>query len=288
MSNKKQPKALGRGFETLIPTEFDETILLETNERVQKLLITDIVPNPQQPRRTFDKQALEELAASIKRYGVLQPIIVSPDKNGYILVAGERRWRASKLAGLKDVPAIVRKRKELERLEVALIENVQRVDLSALEQAVSIEHLNQQFNMTFADIAQRLGKATSTINNIVRLLKLPQDARQALSNADITEGHARAILALKSPDQQTELLRLILKNHWTVRQAEQFVVSVKKGSETKQAKRATVVETPATKKLGKHLNTKVTVHRTAKGGKLEIHYKTDEEFQILMDRFKIL
>lgn len=289
MSNKKHSKALGRGFETLIPTEFDETILLETNERVQKLLISDIVPNPQQPRRTFDKQALEELAASIKRYGVLQPIIVSPDKNGgYILVAGERRWRASKLAGFKDVPAIVRKRKELERLEVALIENVQRVDLSALEQAVSIEHLNQQFNMTYTDIAERLGKATSTINNIVRLLKLPQDARQALSNGDITEGHARAILALKSPDQQAELLKLIVKNHWTVRQAEQFVVSVKKGSETKQAKRATIVETPATRKLGKHLNTRVTVHRTAKGGKLEIHYKTDEEFRALMDRFKVL
>ncbi len=287
MSDKKPKKGLGRGFETLIPTGFDETILLENNERIQKLFIRDIKPNPDQPRRIFEQQALEELAASIKRYGVLQPIIVSPDPStGYMLVAGERRLRGAELAGLQDIPAIVRKRKELERLEIALIENVQRVDLSPLEQAVSIERLSQQFNINYSDIAKRLGKATSTVINIVRLLKLPPNARKALSDGKISEGHARAILALKEdPEKQDELLRLILKNHWTVRQAEQFVVSLKKGSETKQAKRATIVETPATKKLGKHLKTKVTVHRTAKGGKLEIHYKNDDELGGLISRF---
>lgn len=279
-------KGLGRGFDSLIPTEFDETILLDNNERIQKLLIRDVIPNPQQPRRTFDEQALDELAESIKRHGVLQPIIVSPEGKTYVLVAGERRWRAAERAGHKDIPAIVRKRKELERLEVALIENVQRVDLSPLEQAVSIEGLNQQFNIEYKEIATRLGKAQSTIINIVRLLKLPPEARDALSDKKITEGHARAILALKDPARQAELLNLILKNKWTVRQAEQFVVSVKKGSETKHARKATIVETPATKKLGKRLKTKVTVHRTARGGKLEIHYKNDDDLNALIEKLK--
>lgn len=286
MSNKKTSKGLGKGFDVLIPTEFDESILLDNNERVQKLFIDDIQTNPHQPRRSFDQQALEELAESIKRYGVLQPVIVSPeDEHGYVLVAGERRLRASRLAGLKDIPAIVRKRKELERLEVALIENVQRVDLSPLEQAVSIERLHQQFNISYSDIAQRLGKAVSTVNNIVRLLKLPQSGREALASGQISEGHARAILAVKDPTQQEELLNLIIERHWTVRQAEQFAVSVRQGSATKQAKKASVIETPATKKLGKRLKTKVTVRRTAKGGRLEIHYKNDTELQDLIDRF---
>lgn len=284
--SSKTGRGLGKGFDVLIPTEFDESVLLDNKERIQKLFVQDITPNPDQPRRTFDEQALEELAESIKRYGVLQPIIVSSHQKGYVLVAGERRWRAAEKAGLKNVPAIVRQRKELERLEVALIENVQRVDLSPLEQAVSIEKLHQQFNITYEEIAKRLGKASTTVNNIVRLLKLPTDARDALSNRQISEGHARAILALRdTPAKQTELLGLIIKNGWTVRQAEQFVVSVRKGSETKQARKATIVETPATKKLGRRLKAKVTVHRTARGGKLEIHYKTDEELDSLINRF---
>lgn len=286
MSAKTNKKGLGKGFDVLIPTDFDKAVLTESSERVQKLLISDIQPNPEQPRRTFDKQALTELAASIKRYGILQPLIVSPEKNGYVLVAGERRLRAAGLAGLESVPAIVRERKELERLEVALIENVQRVDLSPLEQAVSIERLHQQFNISYRQISERLGKAETTVVNIVRLLGLPPKARDALQEGKISEGHARAILALKpDPLKQDELLKLIIKNRWTVRQAEQFVVSVKKGSETKQARQATIVETPATKKLSKRLKTKVTVHRMARGGKLEIHYKNDEELGGLIDRF---
>lgn len=279
-------KGLGRGFDSLIPTEFDKAILLDNNERIQKLLIRDVIPNPEQPRRTFDEQSLDELAESIKRHGVLQPVIVSPEGKTYVLVAGERRWRAAERAGLEDIPAIVRQRKELERLEIALIENVQRVDLSPLEQAVSIERLSQQFNIEYQEIAKRLGKAQSTVINIVRLLKLPLEAREALNNRQITEGHARAILALKDPAKQAELLNLILKNKWTVRQAEQFVVSVKKGSETKHARKATIVETPDTKKLGKRLKTKVTVHRTARGGKLEIHYKNDDDLSSLIEKLK--
>lgn len=283
-------KGLGKGLDVLIPTDFDNSILTDVNDRVQKLFVKDIQPNPDQPRRTFDEAALRELAESIKQYGILQPLIVSPKDDTYILVAGERRWRAAQLAGLNDVPAIVRKREELEQLEIALIENVQRVDLSPLEQAVSIEKLHQQFTMSYQDISKRLGKATSTVNNIVRLLQLPPQARDALQNHEITEGHARAILALKGqPEQQAELLRLITKHGWNVRQAEQFVTSIKKGAETtKGAVKATNAETPETKRLGKRLKTKVTVKRMAKGGRLEIYYKSDGELAGLLEKFEKL
>src|SRR3990167_4843746 len=151
---------LGKGFDSLIPTDFDPSLLIDSKDRIQKLFITKIIANPDQPRRTFDQQALNELASSLKQFGVLQPLIVVPLQDGtYRLVAGERRWRAAHIAGLQEVPAIVRQPAELEELEIALIENVQRVDLSALEQAISIERLHQQFNLTYKQIAIRLGKA---------------------------------------------------------------------------------------------------------------------------------
>jgi ParB family transcriptional regulator, chromosome partitioning protein len=279
-------KGLGKGFDVLIPKDFDEAILLDSQDRVQKLFVSNVHPNPDQPRKSFDKQSLEELAVSIKRYGILQPLIVSPADDGYVIVAGERRWRAAQIAGLEQVPAIVRKREELEQLEIALIENVQRVDLSPLEQAVSIERLHQQFNFSYQSIADRLGKGHSTVHNIVRLLQLPVEAREALQNSNISEGHARAILALKGDDdKQTELLQLIIKNHWSVRQAEQFVTSVKQGAESVKAKSATIAETPETKQLGKSLGVKVTVKRMANGGRLEIHYKSDDELSNLLNRF---
>jgi ParB family chromosome partitioning protein len=169
--------------------------------------------------------------------------------------------------------------------EVALIENVQRVDLSPLEQAASIERLHQQFNFSYQSIADRLGKALPTVHNIVRLLHLPPDARDALQSGAITEGHARTILSLKGQtDKQAELLRLIVKNSWSVRQAEQFVTSVKKGAETKLAKKDTTAETNQTKRLGKKLDTKVTVRCMAKGGRLEIHYTDDHHLETLVAR----
>lgn len=288
---KKASTGLGRGLDVLIPKDFDEAILTDVNERVQNLFISEIYPNPEQPRRTFDANQLEGLAASIKRYGVLQPLIVSPDPggNGYVIVAGERRWRAATSANLKKVPAIVRKREELEQLEVALIENVQRVDLSPLEQAVSIEKLHQQFNLGYQEIADRLGKAHSTVHNIVRLLHLPESAKKALQELVITEGHARAILALKDkPQQQEKLLQNIIKNNWTVRQAEQFVTSTKQGLETPRAlQHSSENETPQTKQLGQKLQTKVTIKRTARGGRLEIHYKNEENLQQILRKLDV-
>ena len=283
MTTKKS--GLGRGFDSLIPQNFDKTLVFEEQERIQQLSVSDLIPNPDQPRQYFDKEGIEQLSSSIKQYGVVQPLVVSPHKGGkYIIVAGERRWRASQLAGLEAVPAVVRTTKELERLEIAIVENVQRVDLSPLEQAVSIERLHQQFNMTYEAIAERLSKAPSTVNNIVRLLQLPEAARQALEQQKITEGHARAILALKdTPDQQAALLKNILEHNWTVREAERFVTAVKKGFTGKQeTTKRMQTETPATKSLSQRISAPVHIHRTARGGRLEIAFKSDDELETIL------
>jgi ParB family chromosome partitioning protein len=278
-------QSLGRGFDILIPKDVDKTILEEDKHRVQKILIQDIIPNPEQPRREFDEQALDELADSIKRHGVLQPIIVMREGGQYHIVAGERRWRAAGKAGLTHMPAIVRSLEELERVELALIENIQRVDLSPLEQALSVYKLQQQFNLALEDVAKKLGKAPSTISNLTRLLQLPEPARNALREGKISEGHARAILALKgNEDKQSELLRCILDNRWSVRQAEQFVTSTKRGAGSAKAKSSTVSENGLTKDLSTQLGTPVKLKHTAKGGQLIISFKNEDELSKLASR----
>jgi ParB family chromosome partitioning protein len=280
---------LGRGFDSLIPKSVDTAVLFDDQDRIQKIAVGAIVPNPHQPRQHFDEEALNQLASSIKQHGIVQPLVVTPNGQGsYALVAGERRWRAAQLAGFEKVPTIVRTTKELEQLEIAIVENVQRVDLSPLEQAVSIERLHQQFSMTYDAIAKRLGKANSTISNIIRLLELPVTAQEALRKEQISEGHARAILALKdTPEKQIELLDNVLRHGWSVRQAEQFVVSIKQGfKETKATKERMDAETPATKQLSKRIGAPVQIRRTAKGGKLEIGFKTDEELEKILEHLK--
>lgn len=268
---------LGKGFESLIPTDFDSSIV-DGSERIKQIEIDKIIANPDQPRRNFDANALKELASSIKRYGVLQPLVLTKQGEGYEIVAGERRWRASKIAGKKTVPAIIRSHEELEKLEVAIIENVQRVDLSPMEQARSIHKLHDQFSMSYADIANRLGKAPTTVNNIVRLIALPDEAKEALEQNKITEGHARSILALKGDDElQKQLLDSIIKYGWSVRQAEQFVLGSKRGNKNEsKIHRQMATQTEETQKLSDRLKTKVTIRRSAKGGKIELHF-TDEK-----------
>jgi len=275
---------LGRGFGSLIPQNFDAGLLVDESERVQKLAVGLLAPNPDQPRTVFDESALLELAASIKRYGIVQPLVASPKGDGYIIIAGERRWRASQIAGLKSVPVLVRTSQELEQLELALVENVQRVDLSPLEQAVSIERLHQQFNLTYGEIAKRLGKAETTLHNTVRLLQLPEEAREALVAKEISEGHARQVLALKdAPEKQAELLKLIMQNGWSVRQAERYVSSLKAGvKEQKQAVERVSGDTPETERLSKRFGATVRIHRTAKGGRVEIGFTTDDQLQKLL------
>ncbi len=276
---------LGRGFESLLPLNFDESVLINAADKIEKIPLEHLIANSNQPRRDFDDKSIHEMAESIKQYGVLQPLLVMPHNSGYMIIAGERRWRAAKVAGLKVVPAIVRTLKDLERLEIALIENVQRVDLSALEQAESIEYLHRQFGTSYIDIANRLGKGHSTVVNIVRLMQLPEPAKDALKSNEISEGHARAILALKErPDKQAVLLKHITELKWTVRQAEQFVVGIREGHhEPVKTKARMDNETPATKRLAKRLNTKVMIRRTAKGGKLELAFTSDEELEHILN-----
>lgn len=276
---------LGKGLDALIPTDFDPSLLVDSKDRIQKLLITKIFPNPDQPRRYFEQQSLNELAVSLKQYGVLQPLIVSPESDGtFRIIAGERRWRAAKIAGIGELPTIIREPEQLEELEIALIENVQRVDLSPIEQAISIERLHQQFNMTYKQIAQRLGKAETTVSNLVRLLHLPNDAREALVSGSITEGHARSILALKTlPEKQADLLNKIITNSWSVRQAEQYVTALKQGVPNQDVVKTRIAtETPETKNLSHKFNTRVSLKRTANGGRIELHFKDESELDNLI------
>jgi len=289
-------RGLGRGFDALIPTqidvEFDPTAeIVKTPEGGDKRVAADevlqlevgiIEPNPHQPRQVFDEAALAELAASIKEHGVMQPVVVIESKGIYQLVAGERRLRASKLAGKKTIPAIVRSYSKQQQVELALIENIQRENLNPMETATSYRKLVDEFSMSNDDIAARVGKDTSTVSNTMRLLNLPLDAKRAVADGTISEGHGRVILSLKDNEKQLELLDLIVKNGWTVRQAEAFARDFKRKTSTVDkvaAKQAAHNE--VTESISKQLKTPVSIQRTAKGGKLLISFSNDKELERL-------
>lgn len=276
---------LGRGFDALLPQSVDMDFLDNDADRIKNIPVLNISPDKGQPRKSFDQQALVELAGSIKQFGIVQPLVVRKEGKAFVIVAGERRWRAAQIAGLETVPVIVRSLQELERLEIAIVENVQRVDLSPIEQAISIERLHEQFSMDYTTIAKRLGKALSTVTNIVRLLQLPKDAREALESNEISEGHARAVLSLKDfPEKQAELLDSIRSYGWSVRQAERFATSIKQGVVNDTAVKARVnIETPETKRLSERLGVPVAVRRTAKGGRIELVFKSDEQLEKLIE-----
>ena len=293
MSAKKLG-GLGRGFESLIPTDvldetFDPTASGEQSSELRYIKHDRIVANPDQPRRYFDEEALEELAASIREHGIIQPLVVTPVGDNFQIVAGERRWRAAGRAGLAKVPVIVRTLSEQHKLELALIENLQRRDLNPLETATAYLKLHTQFNLTYEEIGHRVGgKAVSTISNILRLLQLPADAKQALVEGLISEGHARQILALENEESRTELLTLIVKEGWSVRKAEQYVVGYKRG-EKPAAKQASGIkhtrqETPFTKQLSKRLALPVVQKTTAKGGQIIISYTSEDELQTIQQK----
>ena len=290
MSAKKT--GLGRGFDSLIPTDvldesFDPTASQESKASdLRHLKLDDIRSNDEQPRRAFDDEALQELATSIGEHGVVQPIVVVPIRGGmYQIVAGERRWRAAKLARLTTIPAIIRTLSDQHKLEIALIENLQRKDLNPLETATAYLKLHTQFNMTYEAIGQRVGgKAVSTISNALRLLQLPESAKKALIAGEISEGHARQVLALDDKKAQESLVRQIIAEGWSVRKAEQFVVGFKKADEAEKTEKAvkhTQTETVFTKHLAQRLGVPVSHKTTAKGGQLIIKYTTDEELASL-------
>ena len=284
-------KGLGKDFSALIPDDMlSEALAVGSSaDQIQNVALADLRPDPNQPRKHFDQEALEELAASIKQHGVVQPIITVKNGKSYIIIAGERRYRAAQLAGLSSLPAIVRSFGEQEKLEISLIENVQREDLSKLELAAAYLKLHDEFSLDYKEIGVRVGRSESAVVNIMRLLRLPLKAKEALNKNLITEGHARQIVALKDEVDQLKLLDLIIKNGWTVRQAEQYVVGHKKANEEsvdakgKEGVRLTKTETAETKQLAKRLNTSVSVKHMAKGGRLIIDFKDESHLDKLMN-----
>ena len=235
-------KGLGRGFESLIPTElideeFDPTAVEDKKSSdLKELKLDDIVRDEDQPRREFNKEAIEALAASIKEHGVLQPIVVTKEEGKYKIVAGERRWRASKIAGLKTIPAIVRTLDSQNRLELSIIENAQREDLNAIELATAYAKLKNQFNLTAEDIAAKVGKSEQTIQNTLRLLNLPDEAKKIMVKEKLTEGVMRPLV---SRDEETikKVLPKIVKEGWTARQVERYFATTSKKSSSAALKR---------------------------------------------------
>ncbi len=272
---------LGRGLEALIPGG-DTT----PNTGASYIPAASIIPNPRQPREHFDPQALAELADSIRQHGILQPLIVTYDEQSgeYTLIAGERRLMAARQAGLESVPAIVRDVTDQQRLELALIENLQRADLGALEAAQAYKQLNEEFGLSHEDIAARVGKSRTAITNTLRLLKLPRSVQQALSEARISEGHARCLLALPSPQAQVAALQIILNRQLSVRQTEEFVRKLS-GERPAPAHRPPPPPEIAAleERLRLRLGTRVRLHRGRKGGTLVIHFYSDEELDALVE-----
>lgn len=286
-------KGLGRGFESLIPTNLlDETFDPTAQQDGQisqlcELALDKILPDPDQPRRLFDDEALRELAESVQAHGVVQPIVVTPYEDGmFLIVAGERRWRAAQLAGLNTIPAIVRTLSGQHRLEVSLIENLQRRDLNPLETATAYLKLRDQFNMTLDQIGHRVGgKSASAISNTLRLLKLPKAVQTALFEGVLSEGHARQLVGLPE-DFAASLMERIVRESWNVRKTEQVIAQWKKGGDTKDK---TVNDMPVhyaetAAHLSERLGSAIAIRPRAKGaGQIVISFKNDDELARLRE-----
>jgi ParB family transcriptional regulator, chromosome partitioning protein len=274
---------LGKGLNALIPGE--ETPASEG--MVLQVPVEKLTPNPLQPRTVMDESDLQELAASIREHGILQPLIVTHDNGGdqYVLIAGERRLRAARMVGLETVPAIVRQASDQQRLELALIENVQRADLGALEKAEAYHQLSEEFGLSHEEIGVRVGKSREAVTNTMRLLKLPETVRAALAAGQISEGHARSLLRLATPQAQLAALQTILKWELNVRQAEELVKKLLGEKAPQREKKAPAAEVGALEeRLRSQLGTKVTLRHGKKGGTLVIHYYSDEELNSLINQ----
>ena len=285
-------KGLGRGFSSLIPTEMiidekiDSELGLEYDKnQLKELKISDISPDPEQPRRHFNKEKLEELVNSIRIHGVLQPIVVVRKNSKFLIVAGERRYRASKLAGLERVPAVVRELSDQNRLELSLIENIQRDNLNVLEMAEAYLKLREQFNLTAKEIGERVGgRSESTVLNTLRLLKLPQIVKDYIISGELKEGQARPLLKI---DEETikKILPKIIEENWSSRKIEQFLVNYKKQIEESKKVEPKKVNNPfekTVKHISKKLSADVDIKTSARGsGKIVIKFKSEEELKRL-------
>ena len=287
--------ALGRGLDALISTE---TVSTQGSSTISEVLIDHIEANPNQPRREFDQIALEELANSIKQLGLVQPITLRQiDENKFQIIAGERRWRASQLAGLKTLPAYIRTIKDENVMELALVENIQREDLNAIEIALAYEHLQEKSGMTQEKVAERVGKSRAAVTNYLRLLKLPAQVQMALQKKEIDMGHARALLSLDSPSQQIKLFHEIQRNSFSVRKVEELCQQLNNGEDIQTAKKKIAAKSKLPeefnilkKRLSNFFNTKVQMTYGAKGkGKITIPFASEEELlhiMEVMDRLK--
>lgn len=292
---------LGRGLASLIPPKNSpaakKPALVPAKVQSEALQddflevpIEKIASNPQQPRHDFDEKELQELAGSIKEHGIIQPLVavkIAPDQ--YELVAGERRLKAAKMAGLKMVPVIVREESgEREKLELALVENIQRHDLNPLEEARAFKKLIEEFDLTQEDVAAKVGKSRSAVANKVRLLALPVEIQRALEAGRITEGHARSILAIENPEKQRALFDLILKENLTVRQAEDKVKEVTVGTHTRRLGSAgTSPFAIEEETLAARLGTKVAIKKSGNGGKIVIDFYSKEELDGILGKISV-
>ncbi len=276
---------LGRGLDALIPG-WQEDALPTVSDKVTSVAVEKIDPNPQQPRKSFDPEQLEDLAASIRQHGIIQPLILIPgDQNDrYFLIAGERRLRAAKLAGMAEVPAIIRTASEQEQLEFAIIENVQREDLNPLERARAYQNLLDGFSLTHDDIARQVGKSRVSVTNSLRLLNLPELAQEALSNGEISEGHARALLGLSGNKAIEAALDSVVSLNLNVRQTEALVnkLSGKISRPTAKQPRPAEIE-DLENRLRQFFHTKVNLTRSARGGTISIAFYSDEELNAILD-----
>jgi len=278
---------LGTGLSSLIPEKtkrFDSeggALALNHENEVIRVAVDQIVPNPNQPRYFFDGENLKDLAESIREYGVVQPIIVTKLPDGkYELIAGERRLRASKLIGNREIPVIVREANNQEKLELAIIENVQRHDLNPVEEAKAYRRLKDEFNLTQEEIAQKLGKGRVAIANTMRLLELPIEIQRGIIEGKITEGHARAILGLDNPEKQRALYELILKEKLTVREVENKVREITIPSHQRKILISTVNPEihDLENRLQQSLGTKIQIKKKGTAGKILIDFFSEEEF----------
>lgn len=273
-------RGLGKGLEALIPTAE------QTAEGPAEVPVAAISPNPMQPRSSFDPEALSELAASIKEHGLIQPLVVTqqgPDR--YQLIAGERRWQAAKLAGLATVPVMVKEATPQQILELALVENIQRADLNPLEEAWAYRQLVDDFGLTQEQVAERVGKSRVAVTNTLRLLRLPAEVKQALTDGTIREGHARALLSLPTQEAQVAALSILVNKDLSVRQTEELVRRLLAEPPPKKAKEPPSPETQALElRFRETLGTKVHLFRNRKGaGRIIIHFYSEEELQTLYD-----
>jgi len=297
----KSPKGLGRGlgafFDNVeaVPVKVPAKKEVEKSDAengVMRLKIRDIEPNPDQPRKTFDKDKLEALASSIKEHGLIQPVLVKKEASGmYTIIAGERRWRAAKLAGLKEIPCILGEYTEKEIMELALIENLQREDLNPIEEAEGYRKLMETFALTQEEVAQRMGKSRSAIANSMRLNNLSPEIKKMVTAGQLSQGHARALLALEKESDRIALAEKIIKENLNVRQAENAVNLLNKKSKDKPAKKSDDKNIENYFKnlaadLSSKLETKVTIKYGKKRGKIEIEYYNNSDLENILKKFK--